>query len=103
MTTHDVRSLTESDFLELVGDPRQFYREMESFRESAAVLSSGEARLIEQYPDQWVAVHAGEVRANADSLEAVLQRLDSLGVPRSGTIVRLIETNPPTMILATCQ
>ena len=104
MTAHEdeVSILTETEFLEMVGDPRQFYREMESFKESAAVLSSDGARLMERYPDQWVAVHDGKVQANADSLDAVLQRLDFLGIPRSGTIVRLIETNPPTMILATC-
>lgn len=94
--------MTETDFLELIGDPQQFSREMASFRKSAAVLSSSGEDLIERYPDQWIAIYGGSVQASAGSLESLLEELDAQAIPRSGTIVRLIQREPPTMILAAC-
>ena len=94
--------MTDTEFLELIGDPQQFSRDMDTFRRNAAVLSSGGENLIERYPDQWVAVYGGAVQASAESLDGLLARMDAQDIPRSDAIVRLIEREPPTMILAGC-
>ena len=55
--------------------------------------------MVERYPDQWIALHSGEVKAFGDSLDAVLREIDAMGLSRDQTIVRFIDKEPQTMIL----
>ena len=84
---------------ELVDDLHRFFDEMEAFRETADLLSSSQERMIDQYPGQWVAVHSGQVKAHGDSIESVLNEVDSKGLSREQAIVRFIDKEPRVMIL----
>ena len=84
---------------ELIGDPRKVAEDLQAFRETAKLLSSRHTRMVERYPDQWIALHSGEVKAHGDSIEAVLREIDELGLSRDQTIVRFIDREPRTMIL----
>jgi len=84
---------------EWLGDsPENAASDLRDFARSSELLSS-DVDLAERYPQKWIAVYAGEVRAVADELDALLEELDDLEVPRSSTVVRYMEKEPRTLIL----
>ena len=83
----------------LWNDPKKVDADLQSFRESAQILSQKFPRMIDLYPDEWVALFDGEVRAHGPSLDEVLQKIDLEGIAREGAIVRFIQSKPRTMIL----
>ena len=85
--------------LEQVGDPRDVERDLRSFRRTARILSSNHPRLINRYPNQWVALHRGRVRASGRTFASVMAQIDKKGLPREHVIVRFIDKNQRTMIL----
>jgi hypothetical protein len=74
-------------------------RDLQRFRKAAQALSSDYPRLINKYPDQWVAVYHGKVAAHASTLPAILGKMKRKRIPQAHTIVRYIEKNKRTMIL----
>ena len=55
--------------------------------------------LLDRYPNKWVGVWHGQLQATEDDLHSLLNALDKKNVPRSETAIRLVETEPPTLIL----
>ena len=82
----------------LIGDPRRVAAELTSFQETAKGLSANQPRMIEEYPELWVGLYSGSVRAHGPTLESVLEKIDSEGIPREQVIVKFIHTEPRTMI-----
>ena len=80
-------------------DPVRLNRDLQRFRKAAQALSSGHPRLIDKYPNQWVAVYNGKVAAHASTLPAILGKMKRKRIPQAHTIVRYIEKNKRTMIL----
>jgi len=80
-------------------DASKIKKSLKAFSKSARVLSSDRPRMIDKYPDQWVAVGQGGVLAHGKSIEAVLKKIDKMGIDRADIIVRLIEKNLRTFIL----
>lgn len=79
--------------------PGDAARSLRAFHRSARVLSRNQPRLIDEYPDQWVAVSDGSVIAYGESLDQVLRQVDKSGLRRSDVIVRFIERTQRTLIL----
>lgn len=79
--------------------PEAISKSLRSFERAARLLSSNQPRLTDEYPEQWVAVTDSKVLAHGDTLEQVLQQVDTIGVLRSDVIVRYIERNLRTLIL----
>lgn len=79
--------------------PESAVRSLHNFERSAHVLSNNQPRLIDEYPDQWVAVSEGAVVANGETLDAVLRQVDKKGLTRSDVIVRFIERTQRTLVL----
>ncbi|MDE0225749.1 MAG: hypothetical protein OXP28_11490 [Gammaproteobacteria bacterium] len=73
-------------------------KSLDDFDQSMGFLLNDHV-LVDRYPDKWVGVWQGEVRAAEDDLDTLLQVLDKKGVPRSGTAIRFIEAEPATLIL----
>ncbi len=69
------------------------------FRKSGLLLSSHHKRMIESYPEQWVAIYDGKVKAHETEYDALLSQIDSKGIPRRLTIVRYITRKRRSMIL----
>lgn len=84
--------------LALVGDPIATAAELARARVAASRLSSDRGRLIDEFPRQWVAVHAGGVVAAA-SLDELLAKVDQAGIDRSAVIVRFIDESSRVLIL----
>ncbi len=80
-------------------NPVRLNRDLQRFRQAAQALSSGHPRLIDKYPNQWVAVYHGRVAAHASTLPAILGKMKRRRIPQARTIVRYIEKNKRTMIL----
>jgi hypothetical protein len=80
-------------------NPVRLNRDLRRFREAAQAFSSGHPRLIDKYPNQWVAVYNGKVAAHASTLPAILGKMKRKRIPQAHTIVRYIEKNKRTMIL----
>ena len=72
---------------------------LREFQRSARVLSENQPRLIDEYPDQWIAVSDGTVVAHGYKLDKVLRQIDQNGIHRSDIIVRFIERTQRTLIL----
>jgi hypothetical protein len=79
--------------------PNSTARSLREFRRSARLLSGDQPRLIDEYPDQWVAVSDNSVIAHGKALETVLHQLDKKGVQRADVIVRFIERTKRTLVL----
>jgi hypothetical protein len=84
---------------EMTFDPAELARQLRAFRSAAKTLSSNHPRLIDKYPQQWVAVYSGEVKAHAPTIEGVLKELAEKGIPKERAIVRFIDRNQRTLIL----
>ena len=82
-----------------LGNLADLARDLQRFRNSARLLSSRQARLIEKYPKQWVAVYRGRVRAHARTLQNLMREIDEKGLPREDVITRFVDKNQRTFIL----
>lgn len=91
--------MSEQEVLDIIGDPQEVDSALTAFRKSARKLSSRQSKMIERFPQEWVAIHAGRVRAHGASMDAVLKEIDEKGLARSETILRFIEVEPRTLIL----
>ena len=85
----------------IIGDPQKIHDDLRDFRKTEKLFTTSKYnRLVEKYPDKWIAVTAGtRVEAHRDSYEAVLQMICEKGLPRESTIIQFIEKDPITMIL----
>ena len=79
--------------------PENVARSLRNFQRSAQAFSSNHPRLIDEHPDQWVAVSDSDVVAHGDNLDTVLRQVDRKGLRRSDVIVRFIERTRRTLIL----
>ena len=81
----------------MLGDPTKVLGEILQAQQSGRVLSSDHPHLIDEYLDQWIALHNGEVVASSESFEKLLERVDDAA--RSHVLVRFIARNEQKMIL----
>lgn len=79
--------------------PRTISRSLRAFQRSARILSDSHPRLINEYPNQWVAVADSTVIAHDNTLKKVLKKVDAEGVSRADVIVRFIDRTQRTLIL----
>jgi hypothetical protein len=62
--------------------------------EDTAYLQKKWHWLKDQHPEQWVAIQGKRVRAYADTHDALLRKLASIGIDPSWTTVELISDGP---------
>ncbi len=74
-------------------------KSLRAFQRSACVLSDNHPRLIDEYPNQWIAVANSTVVAHGDTLDQVLTQIDAEDISRADVIVRFIERTQRTLIL----
>jgi hypothetical protein len=95
----EYHGLSDADVAERIGPLGVLHSEMSEFARSARVFSGDSPRLIEDYPEQWVAVIDGDVAAHAPTFDAVMDQLDADGKPRTRAMVRYVSEQDQTMIL----
>lgn len=79
--------------------PGEVGRSLSAFQRSARVLSDSHPRLIDEYPNQWVAVADSTVIVHGNTLKQVLKQVDAEGISRADVIVRFIDRTQRTLIL----
>lgn len=85
---------------EYLGDtPKNIARDLRAFSRTAQIFSSNERRLLKKYPEQWVALYGGKVRASAKSFDEVLSKLKQQGVPANHAFIRYMDTSGRKLIL----
>ena len=89
----------DMELLEWLKDPVRLNRDLQTFRRTARALSSNHPRLIDKYPNQWVAIHSSKVVAHGRTFNSVLKKMKRKNIPLRLTIVRYIEKNRRTLIL----
>ena len=90
--------MTQADILKSIRKhPGKVARELQNFTDSAQALSMNHPWLIDQFPDRWVAIFDGEVRADGESVEAVLSALEAEGIGSEKAIIRYISTSDRTL------
>lgn len=82
----------------LGASPEEIVKGLEDFSKSSKFLSTN-SELVNEYPQKWIGVFSGEVKAAEDDLGTLLDTLDRQGIPRSRTIVRFMDTTKRTLIL----
>jgi len=82
-----------------LGDANQIADELLRFRKSALVLSRSRPRMIEEHPQEWVAVYDGKVRATDKSFKKLLHKIDADHIPRGEVLIRFIDRTQRTLIL----
>lgn len=82
-----------------VGDPVEFLRAMELFRASYAFANGHHSELLRSYPDEWIGIYDGQVRAHDRDIHRMLAQVDALGVPRQAVFTQFVDTNPLPRIL----
>lgn len=92
-------TVTEKQVIDLLGAPVEIDKEIQDLHKSARILSSQRQRLIEKYPQKWVALYQGAIGASAPTYSQLLSRIDRENISRSSVIVRFISKNIKTMIL----
>jgi hypothetical protein len=92
-------ALTDKVIREQLGNPADVAKELQAFQRSAKALSSDRPRMIDQYPNQWIAVQEGRVKANAKTFETLMAEVEKKKLPRRNLIIRFIDTSERTMIL----
>jgi hypothetical protein len=88
-----------NSILDQLGDPADVARELREFRRAARSLSDQYPQLVDRYPDQWVAIFNGKVRAHGQSFQDVMEQIEREGLPRERTVVRFMDKSDRAMIL----
>ena len=82
-----------------MGGPAALIDDLEEFRKLHARMTGEYPRLVQQYPDKWIAMGKDGVVAAAVTRTQVLEAVDRKGVARSQTVVDFMDTDPPVLIL----
>ena len=72
---------------------------MREYHEIVVRMRSEQIELITKYPDRWVAMGRGGVLAVGDSMDEVLEKIERQGVDRGETVVEILDTTHPVLIL----
>lgn len=81
-----------------LGNPGDVAEDLVRARADAQVFSSDHPRLIEDHPQEWVAVYDGRVVAKP-TLEGLLDALVASDIPREHAVIRFIDQDEKVFIL----
>lgn len=74
-------------------------RAFDDYVSSVRYFSKQEEVLRRKYPDKWVAIHKGQVRAVADTFSALVKEINEKKIPSAETLARKLEVRKRTLIL----
>ena len=85
--------------IEGLGGAQAIVDGIREFAKISSRLRSEWASLMKKYPDKWIAMGKEGVLAVGDSMNSVLEDVESQGVRGADVIVEFLDTDPPIMIL----
>ena len=72
---------------------------LKSFDQDARLFSSETACLIDSHENNWVGVFEGGIKATAETLESLENKMKDLGIPLNQAMIRRVDREPKTLIL----
>ena len=85
--------------IEGMGGAQAIVDGIREFAKISSRLRSEWASLMEEYPDKWIAMGKEGVLAVGDSMDAVLEDVESQGYRGSEVAIEFLDTDPPILIL----
>lgn len=85
--------------IEELGGVRELAAGMREYREIVARMRAERAALTERYPDRWIAMGLDGVIVVGDSMDQVLDEVESRGLCGGDVAVEFLDTTPPLLIL----
>ena len=85
--------------IEEMGGPGALVDDLAEFRKLHARMTREYIRLVQKYPNKWVAMGKDGVVAAGATRTQVLEAVDRRGIARSETVVDFMDTDPPVLIL----
>lgn len=81
------------------GAAKELSRILRPFEESAAYVAKHHDELLEQYPEQWIAVSGKEVLAVSATRLGLIRKIRHLNVDAGNLDVTFLTRKPQTLIL----
>ena len=85
--------------VESMGGAQKIVDEMREYEKIADRMLSEWDSLMEKYPDKWVAMGKEGLVSVGDSMEEVIEDVESQGVPEKDVVIEFLDTDPPILIL----
>jgi hypothetical protein len=76
---------------DLVLEPREAMRRLRRFEASTRYLAAAFPMLRRKHANEWVAILDGELRATANTLDEINERIRILALPRPETLVHYVD------------
>ena len=73
--------------------------DLDEFHKLRARMIEEHSRLIDKYPDKWVAMGKDGMLAVGESKREVLDEIEIRGIRRSSAVVEFMDTDPAELIL----
>ena len=88
-----------SSVIEDMGGAQALVDGIREYRHIVKRMRSERASLMEKYPDMWVAMGKEGVLAIGNSMDDVLEKVESQGYRGSEVVIEFLDTDPPILIL----
>ena len=102
-TTDSMQDLRNESYIktlvENLGGAQALVNGIREYRQIVARMWSERASLMEKYPDRWIAMGKDGVLAVGDSMDDVLEEVESQGYRGSEVVIEFLDTDPPLLIL----
>jgi len=83
----------------MISDGAHVASELKKFKRTAKLFSSNTEQLLEKFENRWIAAYDGSILTDAANLNKLIEKIDRLGIPRRGVLVRFIERDTQKLIL----
>ncbi|MHB8636748.1 MAG: DUF5678 domain-containing protein [Fimbriimonadaceae bacterium] len=81
-------------------EPRTAAKLLRSYEKSAQVFSSDSPRLIDLFPNEWVAVYDGEIVGHGKNRRNLLRQLKRTNIPTNFVMLKYIAKKHHIMVLS---
>lgn len=82
-----------------ITDREQFLREEADYERRRKLIDSHFRAYVQEHPYKWLGLTVGDAWVLADSLEALVEKLDTEGLPRTDVIIRYLNPEPVKLVL----
>ena len=80
-------------------DWRKFMEEEADYTHRRELIDAHYPAYVRKHPRKWLGLAVGDVWVLADSMEALVERLDADGLPRTDVIIRYLNPDPVKLAL----
>ena len=80
-------------------DWQKFMEEEADYTHRRELIDAHYPAYVQKHPHKWLGLTVGDVWVLADSLEALVEKLDTDGLPRADVIIRYLNPDPVKLVL----